>query len=164
MFLKHLAIYCKMSSLLFQETKQLLVVKYIIQLIIVYVNAFFQKIKIIFKGDINMFPERLKTLRSEAKLTQKEIADKLNISQQAYANWEKGKTLPANKNLTKLSEMLNTSTDYLLGKTDQVKKSTFDEDLEKSLNSFHSFSGKEMSDEDREVIKQWLIDNFKDKY
>ena len=53
---------------------------------------FFQKIKIIFKGDINMFPERLKTLRSEAKLTQKEIADKLNISQQAYANWEKGKT------------------------------------------------------------------------
>ncbi|NBL01161.1 MAG: XRE family transcriptional regulator, partial [Erysipelotrichia bacterium] len=55
-----------------------------------------------------MFPERLKILRSEAKLTQKEIADKLDISQQSYANWEKGKTLPANKNLTKLSEMLNT--------------------------------------------------------
>ena len=111
-----------------------------------------------------MFPERLKTLRSEAKLTQKEIADKLNISQQAYANWEKGKTLPANKNLTKLSEMLNTSTDYLLGKTDQVKKSTVDEDLEKSLESFHAFSGKTMSENDRESIKQWLIDNFKDKY
>ena len=125
---------------------------------------FFQKIKIIFKGDINMFPERLKTLRSEAKLTQKEIADKLNISQQAYANWEKGKTLPANKNLTKLSEMLNTSTDYLLGKTDKIKKSTFYEDLEKSLKSFHAFSGKTMSENDREAIKQWLIDNFKDKY
>ena len=78
-----------------------------------------------------MFPERLKILRSEAKLTQKEIADKLDISQQSYANWEKGKTLPANKNLTKLSEMLNTSTEYLPWKTEQVKKSTFDEYLEK---------------------------------
>ncbi|MDN6818809.1 MAG: helix-turn-helix domain-containing protein, partial [Lactococcus sp.] len=50
-----------------------------------------------------MLPERLKTLRSEIKLTQKEVADKLNISQQSYAKWEKGITLPANKNLQKIS-------------------------------------------------------------
>ena len=49
-------------------------------------------------------------------------------------------------------------------KTDKIKKSTFDEDLEKSLESFHAFSGKTMSENDREAIKQWLIDNFKDKY
>lgn len=111
-----------------------------------------------------MLPERLKTLRLEKKLTQKQIADKLKISQPSYAQWEKGTKTPNLERLQELSKILNVSTDYLLGKTDQVKKSTFDEDLEKSLNSFHSFSGKEMSDKDREVIKQWLIDNFKDKY
>ena len=34
------------------------------------------------------FPERLKALRLEANLTQKDMADKFNISQQAYAKWE----------------------------------------------------------------------------
>ncbi|MGX7047745.1 transcriptional regulator [Lactococcus piscium] len=111
-----------------------------------------------------MLPERLKTLRSEAKLTQKEIANKLNISQKGYSYWERGEREPNNDSLQKLANIFNVSTDYLLGKTDQVKKSTFDEDLEKSLESFHAFSGKTMSENDREAIKQWLIDNFKDKY
>ena len=36
------------------------------------------------------FAERLKTLRKQVKLTQAQIAEKLNISQQAYASWERG--------------------------------------------------------------------------
>ena len=111
-----------------------------------------------------MLPERLKILRLEAKLTQKEIAEKLNISQKGYSYWERGEREPNNDSLQKLANIFNVSTDYLLGKTDQVKKSTFDEDLEKSLESFHAFSGKTMSENDRESIKQWLIDSFKDKY
>ena len=49
-----------------------------------------------------MLSERLKTLRSEAKLTQKEIAEKLEVSQQFYAKWESNKSTPASKNLNKL--------------------------------------------------------------
>lgn len=37
------------------------------------------------------FAERLKTLRKQEKLTQAQIAEKLDISQQAYASWERGK-------------------------------------------------------------------------
>ena len=36
------------------------------------------------------FSERLKTLRKKVKLTQAQIAGKLNISQQVYASWERG--------------------------------------------------------------------------
>ena len=36
------------------------------------------------------FAERLKTLRKQVKLTQTQIAEKLDISQQAYASWERG--------------------------------------------------------------------------
>lgn len=111
-----------------------------------------------------MIQERIKALRLKANLTQKQIAEKLGISISYYSQWEVGKRTPASKNLQKLADIYDVSTDYLLGKTDQVKKSTFDEDLEKSLESFHAFSGKTMSENDREAIKQWLIDNFKDKY
>ena len=40
------------------------------------------------------FAERLKTLRKQVKLTQAQIAEKLNISQQAYASWERGVKKP----------------------------------------------------------------------
>ena len=110
-----------------------------------------------------MLPERLKTLRSEIKLTQKEVADKLDISQQSYAKWEKGITLPANKNLQKISEIFNTTTDYLLGNTDNKNSTKFEDDLDESLNTAKAFSGKPISEHDREVMREILTEMFKDK-
>ena len=123
---------------------------------------FYKKIIFIFKED-KMLPERLKTLRSEIKLTQKEVADKLDISQQSYAKWEKGITLPANKNLQKISEIFNTTTDYLLGNTDNKNSTKFEDDLEESLNTAKAFSGKPISEHDREVMREILTEMFKDK-
>ena len=64
-----------------------------------------------------MLPQRLKELRTEAGLTQKEIADKLKIGQNSYSNWEKGIRTPIFPTLEKLAELFNVSTDYLLGKS-----------------------------------------------
>ena len=38
-----------------------------------------------------MLPERLKSLRKEANLTQKEVAEKLGFDQKSYSFWENGK-------------------------------------------------------------------------
>lgn len=65
-----------------------------------------------------MFPERLKYLRKEAKLTQKDIANHFNTSPQSYAQWEKGLRSPSKESLEKLANFFNVSTDYLLGKSD----------------------------------------------
>lgn len=65
-----------------------------------------------------MFPERLKKLRLEAKLTQKEIAQKLNISQPQYARTENGGRKPSSETLDMFASFFNVSTDYLLGKSD----------------------------------------------
>ncbi|MBF0819902.1 helix-turn-helix transcriptional regulator [Streptococcus danieliae] len=62
-----------------------------------------------------MLPQRLKELRTEAGLTQKEIADKLKIGQNSYSNWEKGIRTPIFPTLEKLAEFFNVPTDYLLG-------------------------------------------------
>ena len=62
--------------------------------------------------------QRLRDLREDRDLTQKEIAAILNVSQNTYSQYETGKiTLTAEVLLT-LSEFYGVSTDYLLGKTD----------------------------------------------
>ncbi|HEO7069359.1 TPA: helix-turn-helix transcriptional regulator, partial [Streptococcus agalactiae] len=58
----------------------------------------------------------LKELRKEKKLTQTELASKLNISQKSYSNWESGKAEPTLDNIIKLANILDTTTDELLGR------------------------------------------------
>ena len=58
----------------------------------------------------------LKELRKEKKLTQTELATKLNISQKSYSNWESGKAEPTLDNIIKLANILDTTTDELLGR------------------------------------------------
>ena len=108
-----------------------------------------------------MLPERLKTLRLEAKLTQNEIAKKLQISKMTYSYWENGKRNP--KNVQQIADFFNVSTDYLLGNTDIKNQNQFDEDLEKSLDTFKSFDGKPMYDEDREKIREFLRKRMEDR-
>ena len=108
-----------------------------------------------------MLPERLKTLRLEAKLTQNEIAKKLQISKMTYSYWENGKRNP--KNVQQIADFFNVSTDYLLGNTDIKNQKQFDEDLEKSLDTFKSFDGKPMYDEDREKIREFLRQRMEDR-
>ena len=64
------------------------------------------------------FPERLKELRLEKGLTQKDIAEELGISQPAYLSWEKGKRKPSAETLEKFSNYFKVSLDYLMGMTD----------------------------------------------
>ena len=110
-----------------------------------------------------MLSERLKSLRLEAKISQKEISDKLKISQPSYAQWEKGIRVPNIERLQELSKILNTSTDYLLGNTDNKNSTKFEDDLEESLNTARAFSGKPISEHDREVMREILTEMFKDK-
>ena len=64
---------------------------------------------------------RLKDLREDKDLKQDEIASILNISQTNYSNYELGKiNIPVNS-LIKLSSFYNTSIDYLLGLTNEIK-------------------------------------------
>lgn len=65
-----------------------------------------------------IFPERLKQLRQKKRLTQQEIADLVHVNRVTYTNWEKGKREPNFENLIKLADTLNTTTDFLLGKSD----------------------------------------------
>ena len=60
--------------------------------------------------------ERLKELRKEQNLTQKQIAIILKKSETGYASWEQGLSEPSINDLIFLSEFYNVTIDYLVGK------------------------------------------------
>jgi transcriptional regulator with XRE-family HTH domain len=68
------------------------------------------------------FGERLVSIRQRAGLSQTEVAEKLGVSQQAYAGWERSTTALRPDDLAKLAEVLGTTTDELLGKQIAAKR------------------------------------------
>lgn len=65
-----------------------------------------------------MFSERLKRLRMEKGITQKELADRLHISRSTIAGYESLGKEPDGEKLCALADFFEVSVDYLLGVTD----------------------------------------------
>lgn len=108
------------------------------------------------------FKDRLKEIRLNKKLTQKDIADHFQTSPQSYAQWEKGLRKPSAENLQKLAVFFGVSTDYLLGKTD-TPDSDSNIDLDTAIDNSVAFDGTPITDDDRETIKNYLKDYFSNK-
>lgn len=109
-----------------------------------------------------MFPERLKELRLNAGLTQKELASAINTSQQNIGFYELGKRNPKREILNNLSNFFHVSIDYLLGNTDIKNSDTLsDQDLLDLLNTGSaSYDGKPLTKKDQETLLQVLKDYF----
>ena len=63
-----------------------------------------------------MLSNQIKILRKFNKFTQSELANHLNITQQAVAKWEKGVSEPDSASLIKLADLFGVTVDYLLGR------------------------------------------------
>ncbi len=64
---------------------------------------------------------RIRDLREDNDLTQREIAKELNCSQQVYSNYELGQRDIPTDILIRLSKFYNVSVDYILEITDEPK-------------------------------------------
>lgn len=105
-----------------------------------------------------MFPERLKNLRKEMKLTQKQIAEHFNTSQQSYGQWEKGTRKPNQESIEKLALFFNVSTDYLLGNTEIKNHSIIDETkLDEAIDKSLGFNGKPATESEKASMKEALM-------
>ena len=98
------------------------------------------------------FSERLKTLRKEAGLTQVDVAEKLGISQPAYASWERGVKKPTQDNLVKIAQVLNVSVDYLVGNSEE-KSDELD-----NIEFLFRMNSKGLTEEEKEIFKKELIE------
>lgn len=98
--------------------------------------------------------ERISELRKDRNIKQKDISKVLNVAISTVSNYETGSHEPDLTNLCKLADMLDVSTDYLLGRTnltisinslaDSVGEDITKTDILKMMEDF--------SEEDREYL------------
>jgi len=67
---------------------------------------------------VDDFASRLKELRAREKLSQYELAAKLNLSRQAIYQWESRTRTPNAGAIIALANFFNVTTDFLLGRTE----------------------------------------------
>nr|WP_020620182.1 helix-turn-helix transcriptional regulator [Paenibacillus daejeonensis] len=111
---------------------------------------------------------RIKDLRKAAKLTQKQIADQLGMGSSNFGHIENDRVIPSSSDLDKIAEILDTTTDYLLGRSASRKKPYYAltekdekdiakrlEDMMNDLNSDSAlaFMGEPMDEDDRELLR-----------
>ena len=68
-----------------------------------------------------MYYSRLRDLREDRDLVQKQVAAFLGIDQRVYSNYEIGKREIPTRFVVALAKFYNTSTDYILGLTNNTK-------------------------------------------
>lgn len=61
-----------------------------------------------------MIGDRIKELRTQAKMTQPELADKLEVTRSTIATYENNTRQPSFHSLIRLAQIFHVSTDYLL--------------------------------------------------
>lgn len=66
--------------------------------------------------------QRIRDLREDKDLKQRQVADYLNCSQQVYSNYELGQRDIPTDVLINLSNLYNVSVDYILGLTNNPKR------------------------------------------
>ncbi len=64
---------------------------------------------------MKMLAANLKLLREQHRLTQKQVADALNIERSTYTYYERGRTLPTFSTICKLARIFDVSIDALAG-------------------------------------------------
>lgn len=108
---------------------------------------------------------RLKSLREENDIKQKDLADYLNIAKSTLSQYESGQRIPNDEIKNKLADYFNVSLDYLMGKSN-IKESA--EELlkdQRTTIALHNDNGidDELPEEAKKEIEHF-IEYVKSKY
>lgn len=95
----------------------------------------------------------IKELRKERGMTQKELAEKMQVSFQTVSKWENGVNLPDITHIPRLAEIFKVSADVILGLEPLEKKS-----------ELRKFDDVAYWNENRELIKIWKALYWNDDY
>lgn len=85
-----------------------------------------------------VFPERLRTAREKRGLSQSQLAEKAKLPPSSISHFESGARKPSFDNLRKLANALDVSTDYLLGRVDQMDSIGAAERIHRNLENLSS--------------------------
>lgn len=95
-----------------------------------------------------MLKENISMLRSVNGYSQEEVAEKIGVSRQAYAKWEKGETVPDVERCQKLAELYGVTIDSLVNYSDKIGTTT----LTPGPKGKHIFGTTQINDRGQIVI------------
>ena len=95
-----------------------------------------------------MFKENISMLRSVNGYSQEEVAEKIGVSRQAYAKWEKGETVPDVERCQKLAELYGVTIDSLVNYSNKIGTTT----LAPGPKGKHIFGTTKINDRGQVVI------------
>lgn len=101
------------------------------------------------------FASRLRILREEKAISQKDLGEIFNLSKQAISSYENKGSSPSQETLQKMSDYFDCSTDYLLGKSNarNGKKTDLPREVEKVIRESNiMFNGAPLDEEDKEDV------------
>lgn len=109
--------------------------------------------------------DRIKSLRTSNDITQKDLAEYLNVGRSTLSQYESGQRIPNDEIKNKIADYFNVSLDYLMGKSD-IKESA--EELLKDPRTtiaLHNDNGidDELPEEAKKEIENF-IEYVKNKY
>lgn len=64
--------------------------------------------------------QRIRDLREDADLTQKQVGEAINVPQRTYAYYDSGQRMVPPQVLCALADFYNVSVDYILGRVDEM--------------------------------------------
>jgi len=115
---------------------------------------------------MSTFGLRLKQLREERRWSQKDLGKAVGVSNVSISGYESGNRFPDTETLTRIADVLEVSTDYLLGR--DVPKWASEEDvielqtlLEENVNM--AYGGESLTEEEKQRVKDILTTLFWDK-
>lgn len=95
---------------------------------------------------------RIKELRKKRNITQIRLSTEIEVSQETISAYENGKAEPKLDKLVRIADFLNTSTDYLLGRTDDdsplidLANNIVDEQLNELINNYARLNNMQRKD------------------
>lgn len=116
---------------------------------------------------------KLIKLRKDYNLSQEQLASKMNVSASAIGMWEQGRRQPDNETLTKMANIFNVSTDYLLDneissefkeqseENKELLKNISDDLQDPTMKALYSKASELKNDRDRKMILN-VIKGFMD--
>ena len=118
---------------------------------------------------MNTFSKRLKELRRDRRLTQKELGKALFIDDTSISKYENEKAMPENELLQRIADYFGVSIDYLLGRSNETHILVDNEnknsninleemifDFEKGLENVIMKNGERLDERTKELFKQSL--------
>lgn len=85
-----------------------------------------------------VFPERLRLARARRELNQEALAKRANLQPSAISHFETGTRKPSFDNLRRLADALEVTTDYLLGRVEEMEETAGADRLHRHLDRLSS--------------------------